>query len=344
MICNVCGKENSIVDKKCSFCDNDITQEYKFLDYEKEFKEKEINIQFNLRSIVNELDYKRDYENNAIDLVDEKYQYLQSDITKKNKEKIKSIIIFYNDKLSNFIKNERHKLETAGTEDLQEIIMEFNNIVNICNKYKKFINDKKIENELQNTIIKYNKEINYIKKYFVLPLYEADKILAASRLAKNLINIMSICFCYFIVSKIPFMITIYTAIANLFITAGQGVNFNLAMCDIKAFASFFIGLGLTEVLFAYYISFTIKNRNFKVDKHKNFEPIYYFVPVFFVLSLYNPILSYIYNLWFLFYIVKTVVVSLLASRFAPQWLIVKIITIIFALITAVEVMASVFIK
>lgn len=345
--CKICGKSITSYKDNCSFCNAPLlTQNARIEDIivtpglNDEFKDNEINIEFNLRNIVNELDYKKDYENNAIELAPEEFQYLQSDITEKNIEKVKENIKFYNDELNNFIKNEKNRLETAGAEDLQQIIAKFNNVVNTCNKYKKFINNKDIQISLDNIIFKYNKEINYIKKYFVLPLYEADKILAASRLAKNLINISSICIMYFFVSKLPFINTIFTFIVELFKDAGKGMNTELALCNINAFVSFMGSLGLTEVIFAYYISCTIKNRNFKVDKHKNFEPIYYFVPVIFVLSLYSPLFSYFFNGWFIFYIIKTVWVSFITNRFSPQWLMVKFTTILISVLTILDVVYS----
>lgn len=349
--CKTCGKTIKVYTDNCSFCGAPIsTQNHRINEtiitpnLNEEFIDKKIDIKFNLRSIVNELDYKRDYENNVIELTEEKYQYLQSDITEKNIEKVKENIEFYLNEIDDFVKNQRIKLEVAGAEDLQEIISKFNYVVNICNKYKKFVNNKQIEKDLDWVIFKYNKEIDYIKKYFVLPLYEADKILAASRLAKNLINTSCICFTYFFVSKIPFFNAIFMFIVNTFKSAGSGMNEALTLCNINAFASFMISLGLTEVLFAYYISCTIKNRNFKVDKHKNWEPIYYFIPVLFALSLYNPILSYIFNGWFIFYLVKTVWVSLVANRFAPQWLLVKVSTGFIAALTIIDVIYSVFVS
>lgn len=346
--CKKCGKTINDFDKTCSFCDSIISSQPENSDYEiteglnEKFIDKKINIEFNLRTIVNELDYKKDFENDAIELVDEKYQYLQSDVTKKNYEKVKSNIKYYQDDLNNFRKNGKHKLEIAGTEDLQEIIAKFNSVVNMCNKYKKFIPDKTIVSELDHVIYDYNKEINYIKQYFVLPLYEADKILAASRLAKNLINVSCIFFIYFILARIPFMQEIHNGLHILFGNVGSGLTKTMFTADFKAFSSYIIGLGATEVLFAYYISFTIKNRNFKVDRHKDYEPIKYFVPVFFFVSLYAPILTYGYNIWFIAYLIKTCAVSFVQNRIAPHWLAVKAITIGLAALTIIDVLNTLF--
>lgn len=344
--CKICGKTVENLDI-CPLCgsklsdQNEIDDNYITKGLNEKFQDKKIDIKFNLRQIVNELDYKKDFENDAIELVDEKYQYLQSDITEKNYEKIKENIKFYINDLNNFKKNEKHKLEIAGTEDLQEIISKFNDVINICTKYKKFVPDNKIKSDLDNVIREYDKEVNYIKKYFVLPLYEADKILAASRLAKNLLNLISIFFIYFVLSRLPFVQHIYDMIGTFFANVGN-LSPNLFLSNIKAFASYMIGLGLTEVLFAYYISFTIKNRNFKVDKNRNLEPIYYFVPVLFFLSLYANIFAYFYNLLFITYIVKVIISSLRQKRFLPNWIIVKIATTIIGLVTVMDVILTLF--
>lgn len=340
--CQNCGKTLNIFMKKCPFCNEEINENKTTITkgLNDKFKEKEINIEFNLRSIVNELDYKKDYENSTIELEDEKYQYLQSDLSNNNYKKIEEIIKFYKDDINKFKDNGKHHLETAGAEELQEIIAKFNNVVNMCNKYKKFVKNNQLENKLDKIIILYNNEINYIKKYFVLPLYEAEKILASSRIAKNLLNIISIFFFYVLFSKLPFIDNLYNKIATFAITLGKDVNIELAICDINTFVSFMASLGITEILFAYYISFTIKNRNFKVDKHKNYEPIYYFVPVLFFVSLYKPIFSYIYNILFVIYLIKLNITSFFAKNLSFKCLIARILTIIISIFITICLIIS----
>ena len=349
-ICKNCGKTITLFDKYCPFC-NSLISEQKEIENDyiitpnlnEKFKDEKLDIKFNLRSIVNELDYKKDFENDAIELTDEKDQYLECNVTDDNFKKIKYNIDYYIKDLNDFKKDGKHHLETAGAEDLQELIAKFNDVINTCNKYKKFVNRKDLIIKLDKIINDYDTEVNYVKKYFVLPLYEADRLLAQSRIIKNFINMLTLFICYFSFSHIQFFQEIFNFIRILFQGAGKPITDAMFYSDINAFAAFVASLGLTEIIFAYYISFTIKNRNFKVDKHKNYEPIKYFVPVIFIVSLYAPILTYISNVIFLIYLAWLSIQSFRQKRFTPLWLGLKIATIVIAFLLLINVITVLFI-
>lgn len=348
-ICKQCGKEISAFDKYCSFCNSLLSEQPEDQDViiteglNDKFKDKKLDVKFNMRAIVNELDYKKDFENDAIELTNEKYQYLQCNVTEKNYEKIKYNIDYYLKDLEDFKQNDRHRLETAGAEDLQELIAKFNNVINNCNKYKKFVKRKDLITKLDKVINGYLEQVNYVKKYFVLPLYEADRLLAQSRIMKNFINVLTLFICYFSFSHIEFFQNIFNAIRKFFMGAGKPITDAMFYSDINAFASFVAALGLTEVIFAYYISFTIKNRNFKVDRHKNYEPIKYFVPVIFFVSLYAPILTYIANIIFLVYLAFLSIQSFKQKRFAPHWMAIKIATVVISFLLLINIITVLFI-
>ena len=317
MKCNNCGLELNT--QICPFCGHD-SSSLPDSDYSELFKEEKIDIKFNMRNILNDVDYKNEFENIQVKEAELSKQYLEKDLSQDNIEKVKEINSYYKKSLEIYKTKQKKNLELFDITMLQSHVASFNDIVNNCNKFKKMVDDKILKNELESTIKSYNKEIHYIKKYFILPLYDTPGLLNRSKIVKLLLEVLSVAFLY--------SLFLYTGLVDL---VGKPINYftehwGPVTPESKALAidyclSILGGIYLSEVLFQVFINITIKNNNFQVDKGKKYEIHLAVCLIGLVLSCLRPAFFIGYTIAFFGYILfKT-----LKCIFVKKWNIESII-------------------
>ena len=336
--CKVCGYTVDISDTNCPFCNSSIKEQDEIKDtfvitpkLKDLFNEEKIEIKFNEKSIVNDVDIDLGLDKkNNVKNVKHKDEYLQIDITNNNIERVKELLSFYEENLQEYINTKKKNLENLGIRELQEYIEEFNKIVNLCNKYKKIIKSNTVKQRINNIIKNYNKEIHYIKKYFILPLYDSEDILNGSRIAKNFINIIALLISYFVISKVSLLEPVYAFFIK-FLEQPVIIPYDLKIGNLNTLVSIPFSIWLTNILFTFYIELTIKNKNFKVDKDKSYEVILTFTVIGYLVSIYHISLSLFYNGVFILYILYLVLVNIKTKKRGLNWLFVKIASIIFVI-------------
>lgn len=339
-ICKNCGLTVEDNEDICPFCDANILEQKNIKenfiitpDLNEQFKNKNITINFNIRNIINDVDaYSSDNDNLEIAEANIKDQYLQSDITSKNQERIFELIDYYNDKLNNFKNKDKKELETKSISQLQEYVTQFNNIVNLCNKYKKIIPDKNKKSIIKNTIKSYNKEIHYIKKYFILPLYESEDLLAGSRIAKNFIQLIGLLISYFVICNIDKVNDLVNIVIKYTEHAQTPVKHILRVVGVYNLISIPFSIWFTNIVFSLFIMYTIKNKNFQVDKDKSYEALLVYTLVGFFATQYNNQITILYTISFMIYILYLTFTNIRLKKKGLNWFITKIATIILCIV------------
>ena len=268
MICNNCGleiEENSV----CPLCKNG-TENIINGDFSNLFKEEKINIDFNIKNILNDVDFKNEFENIAVQEAALKDQYLEKDLSALNIDKISIINDYYMKSIDIYKTKQKKNLELFDVTMLQSHVASFNEIVNNCNKFKKMVDDVALKNKLDNTIKTYNKEIHYIKKYFILPLYDMEGLLNRSKIVKFLLTLVSILI-ILIATKMPFFEPIYKFVQYFTAYWSDKVDLTLKTILIGNSLSVIGSVYLAEILFQIFLNITIKNKNFQVDKNKRYD-------------------------------------------------------------------------
>lgn len=333
-ICKNCGYHISPEITTCPFCGDNIERqdllEQSYIITPKIndlFKEEKVNIKFNTRSIVNDVDAMLDpeYETLTLKTASKENQYLGADVTPQNMDRIDSILAFYHEEINNYRKKQKNELESMGISALQKIVADFNDVVNMCNKYKKMTNSKPLHLKIDNTIELYNKEIHYVKKYFILPLYDSEDLLAGSRMAKTFINVIGLLLGYFVLVKLPGITTVEQWITNLMTHATSGSE-ALRMGNLQSMISVAFAIWFTNIVFSFYISATIKNRNFQVDQGKSYEIILTFAIIGWAVSTYNQYIAIFYNVIIMLYIAYFAFINLTKKKRGLNWFIVRIAT------------------
>ena len=289
MICNNCGleiKENSV----CPLCNNG-TENKIDGDFSNLFKEEKVNIDFNIKNILNDIDFKNEFENITVQEAALKDQYLEKDLSAVNIDKISIINDYYMKSIEIYKTKQKKNLELFDVTMLQSHVASFNDIVNNCNKFKKMVDDVALKNKLDNTIKAYNKEIHYIKKYFILPLYDTEGLLNRSKIVKLLLTLVSILL-VLIVTKLPFFDMIYNFVQYFTSYWSDKVDFTLKTILIGNSLSVIGSVYLTEILFQIFLNITIKNKNFQVDTNKRFDILTAVALVSLPLSFLNIYISY----------------------------------------------------
>ena len=334
MICNNCGLKIKDVNI-CPFCGNNPNEKIAF-DYTDLFKEEKINIDFNLRNILNDVDFQNEYENLQVKEANISEQYQEFDLTDSNIDNIITINNYYNKSLEIYKTKQKKNLELFDITMLQSHVASFNEIVNNCNKFKKMVQDNKIKSDLNLTIKKYNKEIHYIKKYFILPLYDTPGLLNRSRIVKALIDIVSVLFLYIFISKTGIADLVVKPI--LYFSASWGPVSDLQKLNaLKYCVSSLAGIYLSEILFQIFINITIKNKNFQVDKNKKYDIHLAVGLIGLVLVCLKPIFFIIYSLIFAGYIIY----KLIKCISTKKWNFESILEKIFALASSVYIILQI---
>jgi hypothetical protein len=211
---------------------------------------------------------------------------------------------------------------------LQKIVADFNDVVNMCNKYKKMTDNKAINLKADNIIDLYNKEIHYVKKYFILPLYDSEDLLAGSRMAKTFINVISLMIGYFVVVKIPGITNLQDFITSIMTHVTSG-SLELRQGNLQSLIAVCFAVWLTNILFTFYIGATIKNKNFQVDKNKSYEIILTFAIIGWAVSTYHQAIAVSYNVIMMIYIAAFAFINLKTKKRGLNWFFVRIATCIF---------------
>ena len=201
----------------------------------------------------------------------------------------------------------------------------------MCNKYQKIVSNGIIKNNILSTIKNYNKEIHYIKKYFILPLYDSEDLLNGSKMAKNFIYLISLILGFFLIAKIPLLEKPYEFILT-FLKHPMPINTNLKYGNIYTLVSVPFAIWFTNIMFTFYISITIKNKNFQVDKDKSYEALLMFTLVGFFAATYHPSIAILYNLFFMIYVIYITILNVKTKKRGLNWFFVKIASIILAII------------
>jgi len=174
------------------------------------------------------------------------------------------------------------------------------------------VKDKSIIASLDQTIKLYNTEIHYIKKYFILPLYDTPGLLNRSKIVKLLLDVFSIVFIY---SLLLFtgLINIFGGVVTWFTNGWGPVSDEQKIIALNYCLSTLGAIFLSEVLFQIFLNLTIKNKNFQVDKNKKYEIHAAVALIGLVLSCLNPALFYgfvgIFFAYMLFKVIKCIMVD-----------------------------------
>ncbi len=321
MKCNNCG---TIINTNiCPFCGTN-QEDFKKEDYSNLFSEEKIRIDFNIKNILNDVDFRNEFENITVKEASLDKQYLECDLNDINIEKIVKINDYYLSSLDIYKKKQKKNLELFDIQMLQSHVASFNEIVNNCNKFKKMVPDEKIKNKLDNTINLYNTEIHYIKKYFILPLYDTPGLLNRSRIVKLLLEVFSVFAVYFLltktllIEKIGSVVIWFTASWNGDSTDAQKLT-ALAYCIATL-----SGIYIAEILFQIFLNITIKNKNFQVDKNKQYEIHAAVALVGLVLSCLYSVFFYGYVGVFFLYITYKVIKCILVDKWNIESMLEKI--------------------
>lgn len=320
MTCKTCGLElkNFPI---CPFCGND--KDYDSLeDFSNLFTEEKVKIDFNMKNILNDVDFRNEYENISVKEADISKQYLEMDLNAVNIDKINIINDYYVKSIEIFKKKQKKNLELFDIQMLQSHVASFNEIVNNCNKFKKMVPDQKIKNNLDKTIKLYNTEIHYIKKYFILPLYDTPGLLNRSKIVKLVLDVFSIALIY--------SILYFTGLINLI---GRGIHYFTehwsAVTELQKSLSFNFcvstlgSIYISEIFFQLFLNLTIKNKNFQVDKNKKYEIHIAVALVGFVLSCLHTYLFYGYIAGFFTYTGYKTVKCILVDKWNIESIIEK---------------------
>lgn len=320
MKCNTCGIE--INTNICPFCGNKQDEVFQ-KDLESLFKEEKIQIDFNIKNILNDIDFRNEFENIKVQEASLDKQYLECDLNDINIKKIVKINDYYTSSLDIYKKKQKKNLELFDIQMLQSHVASFNNIVDNCNKFKKMVPDEKIKKALDKTIKDYNIEIHYIKKYFILPLYDTPGLLNRSKIVKLLCDIFSIFVIFFTLmttkaaDKIGGVVT--------WISYGWSNTTDQQKIVAVAYALSVIGgIYLSEVLFQIFLNITIKNKNFQVDKNKRYDVHATIALVGIILACLNPIFFYGYVGAFFAYITFKTIKCILVDKWNIESILEKI--------------------
>ena len=325
MICKNCGLK--VNDQNiCPFCGTAIGS-VSNEDYNDIFKEEKMQIDFNIKNILNNVDYRNEFENIKVEAASKKDQYNGMDLIPENIEKIDIIDDYYNDSVNIYKKNQKKNLELFDIQMLQSHVASFNETVNNCDNFKKMVPEEAIQDKLDKTIKSYNKEIHYIKKYFILPLYDFDGLLNRSKIVKCLITLLSICICNLLLT-----LPVFSGVFSLIHMWCEGFVEVFPRTVIKLSLSVLGSIYLAEILFQLFLNITIKNKNFQVDKNKKFD-IHWAVALlaipFSCLTIY---VAYASHFVFLAYIVFVAVKCILVKKWNLESIIEKIACVIIVLI------------
>ena len=332
MICNNCG--STIINNHCPICNDELIK----LNNDKLdvlFKEEKLKIEFNLKNILNDVDYRNEYENVSIKEAEDSKQYHGHDLSERNEQNISSINKFYNRSIEQYIKKQKCNLELMDINMLQAHVASFNDVVNNCDKFKKMSTNKNNQILLRNTIKKYNDEIHYIKKYFILPLYDIDNIFNKSRLAKNLFTIISIFLMYFIFCKTPLFDMFYHFIHIFTGSYTDEIPEIAKLHNCMAMVSAVSSIGISELMFQFYIKYEVHNNNFQVDKNKNYEIHLAVILLGYVVACLIPFFAYVYNWLLILYMLFFCINSLVVKKWDVGAIIVKASMFLMTIIVAI---------
>lgn len=265
--CKSCGLE--INTNICPFCGTN-QESFTNKDFDDIFKEEKIEIDFNIKNILNDVDFRNEFENIKVQEANIENQYLECDLNDINIEKIVKINDYYVSSLDVYKKKQKKNLELFDIQMLQSHVASFNNIVDNCNKFKKMVPDKKIKKALDITINSYNKEIHYIKKYFILPLYDTPGLLNRSKIVKLLCDVASIFIIFFALMATKLSDKISGVVVWFTSNWGDTTDTQKIIATTYCIAVL-MGIYLSEILFQIFLNITIKNKNFQVDKNKRYE-------------------------------------------------------------------------
>ena len=329
MICEKCGFE--FEDAKCPVCEGvDIS------DIDTLFKEEKIDINFNLKTIVNDVDYRNEYQNVEVKDADEKFQYKGKDLTDTNIKRLHEINDFYLSRLTRYKTGTKKLLETFDVPKLQALVASLNEVVNKCSRFMKMTGNAELKKKFKNTIKLYNAEIHYVKKYFILPLYDTPGLLNRSKIVKCLLVIVSVLLVYIIMSLKHNGVYLLNPLYKMvdWWTQAYPPHFSL---ETKAFVvmnalSISASPFIANVFFDIFLSITIKNKNFLVDKGKKYEKLIAFYLLSIVLSILNIYLLYGFYAAFIFYLMFFPFKCLAVKKWNTESIIEKVLCFVISFI------------
>ena len=190
----------------------------------------------------------------------------------------------------------------------------------------KMTDNTELKKKFKNTIKLYNTEIHYVKKYFILPLYDTPGLLNRSKIVKCLLVIVSVFLVYVILSLKHNGIYLFNFLYKIvdWITQSYPTSFDL---DTKAFVvinalSISASPFIANVFFDIFLSITIKNKNFLIA--------FYLLSI--VLSILNIYLLYGFYAAFIFYLMFFSFKCLAVKKWNTESIIEKVLCFVISFI------------